>query len=192
MKVGVVGAGQMGCGIAHVAALASHDVLLFDNVAGVAEQAVTNIHANLTRQAARQIIVESSVKPALEHIQVVDSLADLGDCDLVIEAASENEAVKISIYQELCPFLRPDTVLATNTSSISVTRLAAATDRPERFIGIHFMNPVPMMELVELIRGIATDQPTYELALEFAIGLGTGRHRARIQGRLVWCAAVHR
>jgi 3-hydroxybutyryl-CoA dehydrogenase len=172
MKVGVVGAGQMGSGIAHVAALASHDVLLFDNVAGVSEQAITKIHANLTRQAARQIIVESSVKPALDHIRVVDSLADLGDCDLVIEAASENEEVKISIYQDLCPFLRPDTVLATNTSSISVTRLAASTDRPERFIGIHFMNPVPMMELVELIRGIATDQPTYELALEFATGLG--------------------
>ena len=131
MKVGVVGAGQMGSGIAHVAALASHDVLLFDNIAGVADQAVTNIHANLTRQAAREMIVESSVKPALDHIQVVDSMADLGACDLVIEAATENEEVKISIYQELCPLLGPDTVLATNTSSISVTRLAAATDRQQ-------------------------------------------------------------
>jgi 3-hydroxybutyryl-CoA dehydrogenase len=172
MKVGVVGAGQMGSGIAHVAALASHDVLLFDSAAGKADKAVGKIHANLTRQAARGLIVETSVKPALDHINVVVGLGDLAGCDLVIEAATENEQVKIAIFQELCPLLGPDTVLATNTSSISVTRLAAATDRPERFIGIHFMNPVPMMELVELIRGIATDQATYELALEFATGLG--------------------
>ncbi len=171
MKVGVIGAGQMGSGIAHVAALASHDVLLFDHMPGVAEQAITKIHANLTRQAARQKIVETSVQPALDHINIVEGLADLGDCDLIIEAATENEQVKIAIFEELCPLLKPEAILATNTSSISVTRLAAATDRPERFIGIHFMNPVPLMELVELIRGIATDQATYEMAHDFVQGL---------------------
>lgn len=170
--VGVVGAGQMGSGIAHVCALAGHDVLLFDGLPGVAVQALENIEGNLVRQAARKMITEDSVSTAIGRIRVVDTFADFAACALVIEAVTENEEAKIGVYQELCPHLPPETVIATNTSSISVTRLAAATDRPGRFIGIHFMNPAPLMELVELIRGIATDEDTYHFAHEFAVGLG--------------------
>ena len=170
--VGVVGAGQMGSGIAHVCAHAGHEVLLFDGTPGVAAQSLKNIETNLVRQAARKMIAEDSVSAAMSRIRVVDTMAEFKPCDLVIEAVTENEETKIGVYQELCPHLPPETVIATNTSSISVTRLAAATDRPGRFIGIHFMNPAPLMELVELIRGIATDEDTYHIAHEFAVGLG--------------------
>jgi 3-hydroxybutyryl-CoA dehydrogenase len=169
--VGIVGVGQMGMGIAHVCALASHDVLIYDSSPGIAERAIVLIEGNLARQAARKMITEDSASAALGRIKVVDSLPALGGCDIVIEAVTEDEDAKIAVYRELCPVLKPEAVLATNTSSISVTRLGAATDRPGRFIGIHFMNPVPMMELVELVRGIATDEDTYQYAHHFAAGL---------------------
>jgi len=169
--IGIVGVGQMGMGIAHVCALASHDVLIYDSAPGIAERAIVLIEGNLARQAARKMIPEDSATAALSRIKVVDDLSALGDCDIVIEAVTENEEAKIAVYSDLCPILKPEAVLATNTSSISVTLLGAATDRPERFIGIHFMNPVPMMELVELVRGIATDEDTYQYAHKFAVGL---------------------
>ena len=171
-NVGVIGVGQMGAGIAHVCALASHNVLIYDQFPGVADKALENIEGNLARQVVRKLITPDEASAALGRIQVAENLASLSSCALVIEAVSEDENVKIGIYKELCPLLPPEVVIATNTSSISVTRLAAATDRPERFIGIHFMNPVPLMELVELVRGIATDEETYLFARDFARGLG--------------------
>lgn len=171
-KVGVVGAGQMGNGIAHVFALSGHDVLLNDLSADALERAVATIGKNLDRQVARGKITADDRAGALARITTTSTLSDLGGCDLVIESATENEAIKAKIFEGLLPHLAPHTILATNTSSISITRLAARTDRPERFIGLHFMNPVPLMQLVELIRGIATDEPTYQTMLEVVARLG--------------------
>src|SRR5689334_7227415 len=165
--VGIIGAGQMGNGIAHVAALAGHEVLLNDVSGERINAGLATINGNLARQVAKGLITEPDRQRALQHIKALPDLAGLGQCDLVIEAATETEQTKIKIYTAVCPHLKPEAVLATNTSSISITRLAAATDRPERFIGIHFMNPVPVMQLVELIRGIATDDDTFESAKAF-------------------------
>ncbi len=171
-RVGVIGAGQMGNGIAHVCALAGYDVILEDLNAEALKRAKTTIENNLNRQAARNIIAADSVSAALARIRTSQNLDDMADRDIVIEAATEEEAVKRRIYQDLCPRLPGTTMLATNTSSISVTRLAASTDRPEKFIGLHFMNPAPVMQLVEVIRGIATDDATYQAALEIVKRVG--------------------
>ncbi len=160
-KVGIVGAGQMGSGIAHVVALAGYDVALHDVAKDKVEAALAVIDKNLTRQVASGKITEEDKKKALARISYAESLQALADVDLVVEAATEDETVKRKIFVALCPFLKPDAIIGTNTSSISITRLAAATDRPERFIGLHFMNPAPVMELVEMIRGIATDDVTF-------------------------------
>src|SRR3984893_15853017 len=154
-KIGIVGAGQMGNGIAHVCALSGYNVLLNDVVAERITQGLATINGNLARQVSRQRISDEERQAAIKRIAPAKTLDELGDCDLVIEAATEQEDVKRKIFSALCPALKPETIVGTNTSSISITRLAAATDRPERFIGIHFMNPVPLMELVEVIRGIA-------------------------------------
>jgi len=171
-KVGIIGAGQMGNGIAHVCALAVLPVLLNDVSATRLKEALATIHGNMTRQVSRKRITEEDKEAALKRITPVETLDAMADCDLVIEAATEKEDTKRKIFGELCPVLRPDAIIATNTSSISITRLAAATDRPEKFIGIHFMNPVPLMELVELIRGIATADSTFETAKAFVTKLG--------------------
>jgi 3-hydroxybutyryl-CoA dehydrogenase len=160
-KVGIVGAGQMGNGIAHVFALAGFDVRLFDISDDQLKKALETIEHNLARQVARGAIDGKAKAAALARIKTVDSLSDLFDCDLVIESAVEKESVKREIFDKFKGKLKSDALLATNTSSISVTRLAASTDRPEKFVGMHFMNPVPMMELVELVRGIATSEETY-------------------------------
>ena len=161
-RVGVVGAGQMGNGIAHVLALAGYDVLMTDISQDALDVARDTITRNLDRQAARELITEADSADAIKRIDSTLKLADLGQTDLIIEAATERETVKIAIFEDLIPHLKPDTILTSNTSSISITRLAARTDRPERFMGFHFMNPVPIMQLVELIRGIATDTATFE------------------------------
>lgn len=171
-KVGVIGAGQMGNGIAHVIALGGHTVLLSDISTERAVEALSIIRHNLERQVNRQLITEAAMNGAIERISVAKTLADMKDADLVIEAATEKEAVKSAIFRELCETLKPEALLATNTSSISITRLAAATDRPDKFIGMHFMNPVPVMKLVEVIRGIATSEETYKTAREFVANLG--------------------
>ncbi|MTH62967.1 3-hydroxybutyryl-CoA dehydrogenase [Paracoccus shanxieyensis] len=160
-SVGVIGAGQMGNGIAHVFALAGYDVLMTDISREAMDKAVALIGKNLDRQVSRDKISAAEKDAALGRIKTTSALADLGQCDLVIEAATERETVKQAIFEDLLPHLKPETILASNTSSISITRLASRTDRPERFIGVHFMNPVPVMQLVELIRGIATDQETF-------------------------------
>ena len=160
-KVGIVGAGQMGNGIAHVFALAGFDVKLFDISDDQLKKALETIEHNLSRQVARGAIDGKAKTAALARIKIVDSLSDLFDCDLVIESAVEKESVKREIFDKFKGKLKSDALLATNTSSISITRLAASTDRPEKFVGMHFMNPVPMMELVELVRGIATAEDTY-------------------------------
>jgi 3-hydroxybutyryl-CoA dehydrogenase len=170
--VGIVGAGQMGSGIAHVCALAGIEVRLNDLVTEKIAGGLATVNGNLSRQVAKGTISDAQRQEALGRIAAAPSYDDLSACDLVIEAATENEEVKRKIFTALCPSLRPDALVATNTSSISITRLAAATDRPERFIGIHFMNPVPVMQLVELIRGIATETDTYEAAKEFIDRLG--------------------
>jgi 3-hydroxybutyryl-CoA dehydrogenase len=166
-KIGVIGAGQMGNGIAHVAALAGMDVLLNDISSDRINAGLATINGNLTRQVSRKLISEEDRQAALARITPAETLDRLGDADLVIESASEKEEVKRKIFSDLCPHLKPDAIIGTNTSSISITRLASSTDRPERFIGIHFMNPVPVMELVELIRGIATGDPTFDACREF-------------------------
>jgi 3-hydroxybutyryl-CoA dehydrogenase len=166
-KIGVIGAGQMGNGIAHVAALAGMDVLLNDVSSDRINAGLATINGNLTRQVSRKLISEEDRQAALARITPAETLDKLGDADLVIESASEKEEVKRKIFSDLCPHLKPDAIIGTNTSSISITRLASSTDRPERFIGIHFMNPVPVMELVELIRGIATGDPTFDACREF-------------------------
>ncbi|HTV28954.1 MAG TPA: 3-hydroxybutyryl-CoA dehydrogenase [Xanthobacteraceae bacterium] len=166
-KIGVVGAGQMGNGIAHVCALAGFHVLLNDIAAERITEGLATINGNLARQVSRQRISEEQRDAAIKRIAAAKTLDELGDCDLVIEAATEKEDVKRKIFSDLCPSLKPEAIVGTNTSSISITRLAAATDRPERFIGIHFMNPVPLMELVELIRGIATDDATFDATKQF-------------------------
>jgi 3-hydroxybutyryl-CoA dehydrogenase len=170
-KIGVIGAGQMGNGIAHVCALAGFPVMINDVSPDRIKDALATINGHMARQVAKKTITEEQRKAALGMITGAEKLSDLGDCDLVIESATEKEDVKRKIYAALCPSLKPDAILATNTSSISITRLAATTDRPERFIGIHFMNPVPLMELVELIRGIATGDPTFEASKEFVTKL---------------------
>ena len=160
-KVGVVGAGQMGNGIAHVCALAGFNVMLNDVSADRIKSALATINGNMARQVSKKLINEDDRKSALGRIQPAETLDGLSDCDLVIETATEKEEVKRKIFAQVSAVLKPDAILGTNTSSISITRLAASTDRPERFIGIHFMNPVPLMELVELIRGIATGDQTF-------------------------------
>ena len=162
--IGIIGAGQMGNGIAHVAAVAGFDIRLHDIAEDRIKAALATIDGNMARQVSKGALADEERRAAVGRIQPAIGLADLGDCDLVIEAATENEEVKRKIFTAVCPHLRPDAILASNTSSISITRLAAATDRPEHFIGIHFMNPVPLMQLVELIRGIATDDGTFERA----------------------------
>lgn len=169
--VGVIGAGQMGSGIAHVVALAGYDVKLNDLSKDAVDAALKGIKANLGRQAKKDLISKDQIAPTLERISYADGLSALSKCDLVIEAATEDESIKHRIFKELCDTLKSDAILATNTSSISITRLAAATDRPEHFIGMHFMNPVPLMELVELIRGIATEDATFAQTRTFVDSL---------------------
>jgi len=171
-KVGIIGAGQMGNGIAHVMAQAGFDVLLNDISQDAIDQAVAIIGKNFDRQISRGKLTEEGKAAALGRISSTRTLADLGQTDLVIEAATEKEAVKTAIFAELVPHLQPHTILTSNTSSISITRLASGTDRPEKFMGFHFMNPVPIMQLVELIRGIATDPETYASCLQVVEKLG--------------------
>lgn len=165
--IGIIGAGQMGNGIAHVAAVAGFEVKLHDVAEERINAALATIDGNMARQVAKGAIGDEIRRDAMAKITPAPGLEGLVDCDLVIEAATENEETKRKIFTAVCQHVKPDAMLASNTSSISITRLAAATDRPERFIGIHFMNPVPLMQLVELIRGIATDDQTFELAKEF-------------------------
>ncbi len=171
-RIGVIGAGQMGNGIAHVSALAGYDVILNDLSEDRLQKGLEVIHVNLTRQASRGQVTGEAMDAALKRIRTSVSLDDFGDVDLAIEAATEDEQVKRKIFQALCPKLKPEALLATNTSSISITRLAASTDRPERFMGLHFMNPVPVMKLVEVIRGIATEDAAFQAMLDFAKSLG--------------------
>ena len=166
-KIGIIGAGQMGTGIAHVVVLSGYNVALHDIAKDRVDAALATIDKNLTRQVASGKITEEDKKKALSRIFYAGSLQDFADADLVIEAATEDETVKRKIFVALCPFLKPEAIIGTNTSSISITRLAAATDRPERFIGLHFMNPAPVMELVEMIRGIATEDATFARTKEF-------------------------
>lgn len=165
--IGIIGAGQMGNGIAHVAAVAGFEVRLHDLAEERIKAALATIDGNMARQVAKGAIGDEIRRDAMAKIIAAPGLEGLSDCDLVIEAATESEETKRKIFTAVCQHIKPETMLASNTSSISITRLAAATDRPERFIGIHFMNPVPLMQLVELIRGIATDDQTFELAKEF-------------------------
>ena len=169
---GIIGAGQMGSGIAHVAALSGFDVLLCDVDQSRLEKSIKGIDGNLGRQVAREKITEMAKAEAMARIRTTTSLADFGQTDFVVEAATENEAVKRDIFKALVPHLKPSAMLATNTSSISITRLASTTDRPERFMGMHFMNPVPVMALVELIRGIATEEETFSAVRELAVKMG--------------------
>ena len=171
-KIGVIGAGQMGSGIAHVSALAGFDVKLNDLSADRIKAGIATINGNMARQVSRKRISEEERQTALKRITPAETLDALGDCDLVIEAATEKEDIKRAIFASVCPVLKPDAIVGSNTSSISITRLASATDRPERFIGIHFMNPVPLMELVELIRGIATDDATFDTTKQYVVKLG--------------------
>ena len=161
-KVGVIGAGQMGNGIAHVLALAGYKVLMNDISQDSLDKAIEIIEGNLDRQVSREKISQSERDAALANISTTLTLSDVGPSDLIIEAATERETVKAAIFEDLLPHLLPHTILTSNTSSISITRLASRTDRPEKFMGFHFMNPVPIMQLVELIRGIATDKETYD------------------------------
>ena len=170
--VGIIGAGQMGAGIAHVCALAGYDVLLHDVSPDRIDAGLQNIEHNMTRQVARGIIRQEEMDAGLTRVKAAQELQTIGKSDLAIEAATEDESVKKTIFKALTPHLGPKTLLASNTSSISITRLASTTDRPEKFIGLHFMNPVPVMKLVEIIRGIATDAATYEIAVNFAKSLG--------------------
>lgn len=159
--IGIVGAGQMGNGIAHVMALAEYDVMLNDISEDSLAKAMETMHRNMERQVSRGKITQEQLDKALARITTTVTLAELGQSDLIIEVATERETVKQAIFEDLIPHLKPETILTSNTSSISITRLASRTDRPEKFMGFHFMNPVPVMQLVELIRGIATDEPTF-------------------------------
>jgi len=170
--VGIVGAGQMGSGIAHVCALAGYDVLLHDADAGRLEKGIATINGNMARQVSSGKLEEQQRADAMKLIRAANSMQDLAGVDLAIEAATEDETVKRKIFAQLCPVLNPEAIVATNTSSISITRLASTTDRPERFIGIHFMNPVPLMKLVELVRGIATEEDTFRKSKDFVTALG--------------------
>ncbi len=171
-RVGVVGAGQMGNGIAHVFALAGYEVVMTDISTDALEAARKLIERNLDRQVGKGAISEDEKSGTMDRISSTPVLTELGSCDLIIEAATEREAVKTAIFEELVPHLAPHTILTSNTSSISITRLASRTDRPEKFLGFHFMNPVPVMQLVELIRGIATDQETFTACLDVVEKLG--------------------
>jgi 3-hydroxybutyryl-CoA dehydrogenase len=171
-KIGIIGAGQMGTGISHVLALAGYQVTLDDVNKDALGKALERIEKNMQRQAAKGVITEDAIAPALARIKTTQTLDDLKDQDLIIEAATEDEPIKKKIFQDLCTRISDRTFLATNTSSISVTRLASVTDRPEKFIGLHFMNPVPLMQLVEVIRGIATNDATFQAALEIVRRVG--------------------
>lgn len=171
-SVGVVGAGQMGNGIAHVFALAGYDVKLTDISEAALQKALATIDRNLERQVGRGKISAEEKAAAMARISTTKTLSDVGPSDLIIEAATERETVKQAIFEDLLPHLKPETILTSNTSSISITRLASRTDRPEKFMGFHFMNPVPVMQLVELIRGIATDQETWDTLHEVVKRLG--------------------
>jgi 3-hydroxybutyryl-CoA dehydrogenase len=171
-KIGVIGAGQMGTGISHVLALAGYDVVLDDINKEALAAALERIEKNMQRQASKGTITMDVIPAALARIKVTQSIDDLRDRDLVIEAATEDESIKKKIFQDLSKRISDKALIATNTSSISVTRLAAATDRPENFIGLHFMNPVPIMQLVEVIRGIATNDTTFQAALEIVKRVG--------------------
>jgi 3-hydroxybutyryl-CoA dehydrogenase len=170
-NVGVVGAGQMGCGIAQVSAAAGYKVTIYDLSKERIEAGLATINGNLARQVTNGKITDDQRKEALALISGSSDVNDLAAADLVIEAATEDESVKRKIFATLCPVLKPEALIATNTSSLSITRLASATDRPERFMGIHFMNPVPVMKLVELVRGIATDETTFTTAKTFVSSL---------------------
>lgn len=170
-NVGVVGAGQMGCGIAQVSAAAGYKVTIYDLSKERIEAGLATINGNLARQVSNGKMSDEDRKAALALISGSSDVNDLAAADLVIEAATEDETVKRKIFATLCPVLKPEALIATNTSSLSITRLASATDRPERFMGIHFMNPVPVMKLVELVRGIATDETTFKTAKEFVSSL---------------------
>ncbi len=171
-KIGIIGAGQMGNGIAHIASLAGYHVVLTDLSDEVLKQALATIQTNMVRQINRGLIKDSDMAPALARIETGAGFTLFGDCDVVIEAATENEEVKRQILKALCPELRADALIASNTSSISITRLGAVTDRPEKFMGMHFMNPVPVMKLVELIRGLGTDEATFKAIRDLSIDLG--------------------
>jgi 3-hydroxybutyryl-CoA dehydrogenase len=171
-NIGVVGAGQMGNGIAHVCALAGYSVMLNDVSGDRIKAGMATINGNMAKQVAKKAITEDARKNALALIKPAEKYADMSACDLVIESAAEKEDIKRKIFSDLCASLKPEAIIASNTSSISITRLATSTDRPERFIGIHFMNPVPLMELVEVIRGIATDDATFETSKVFVRKLG--------------------
>jgi 3-hydroxybutyryl-CoA dehydrogenase len=171
-SVGIVGAGQMGSGIAQVCAAAGYLVRLYDVTPERVEAGIANIAKGFERLVQKGSLSQANVDVAMKRIEGVASLADIGSADIAIEAATENEVVKKQIFRDLVEHAGKDTIFASNTSSISITRLASVTDRPERFIGLHFMNPVPVMRLVEIIRGIATDAPTYEKAVAFARSLG--------------------
>ena len=170
-NIGVIGAGQMGCGIAHVCATAGYKVHIYDLSSERTEAGLATINGNLARQVSHEKLSDEDRKTALSRISASADINDLASMDLVIEAATEDESVKRKIYASVCPVLKPEALLATNTSSLSITRLASATDRPERFMGIHFMNPVPVMKLVELVRGIATEEKTFTTAKEFVASL---------------------
>ena len=171
-QIGVIGAGQMGSGIAHISALAGYDVILMDISKDQLDKAMKVIENGLARQVKREKIAESDVAPALKRIKTGDTLSLFKSSDLVIEAATEDEELKKDILRELCPLMKKDAIIASNTSSISITRLASQTDRPEDFVGMHFMNPVPSMKLVELIRGIATGEDTFKKINDLAVKLG--------------------
>ncbi len=170
--VGIVGAGQMGAGIAHVCALAGIKVLIHDVSNEQIESGLATISGNLARQVSSEKITDAERQTALKKLVAAADMEALGAADFVIEAATEKEEVKRAIYKKLCPVLNPQAILATNTSSISITRLASATDRPENFLGVHFMNPVPLMQLVELVRGIATSDSTFQAARDLCDRLG--------------------
>ena len=171
-KIGIIGAGQMGSGIAQVCAQAGYDVVLSYISDAVLEKALASIGRNYDRQIQKGKLEEAEKTAALGRIVTGTDLSVFGESDLVIEAATENEALKRDLLKKLVPHLKPEALIATNTSSISITRLAAATDRPAKFMGMHFMNPVPVMQLVELIRGIATDEPTFNAIKELTLAIG--------------------
>lgn len=171
VNVGVVGAGQMGCGIAQVCAISGYKVTVYDLAKDRIEAGLATVNGNLARQVTNGKLTDDQRKAALALISGSADINDLASADLVIEAATEDETVKRKIFATLCPVLKPEALIATNTSSLSITRLASATDRPERFMGIHFMNPVPVMKLVELVRGIATDETTFATAKDFVASL---------------------
>jgi len=170
-SVGIIGAGQMGCGIAHVCAVAGYDVRLHDIAGERIENGLANINGSLARLVASGKMSEAERSTARARVAAAPRVEDIADMDIVIEAATEDESIKRKIYAQVCPILNPEAMIATNTSSLSITRLASATDRPERFIGVHFMNPVPVMRLVEIVRGIATEDVTFETAKAFVTSL---------------------